>query len=143
MKPVYLTFDCYGTLIDWKSGVLNALQAYPDVDPDAFFETWWRVDRRLTCEEPYRRYREILAQDFTEAFQSVGVTIASEEAERLADGLGDWTPFPDAPDALAEFKRLGFKLGILSNIDNDLLARSIDQLGVDIDVRVTAENIQS
>ena len=143
MKPVYLTFDCYGTLIDWKSGVLNALRDYPEVDPDVFFEMWWRVDRQLTCGVPYRRYREVLALDFAEAFQSIGIAIASREAECLADGLGDWPPFPDAPAALAAFRRLGFKLGILSNIDNDLLDRSANQLGVDIDVCITAENIRS
>lgn len=142
MKP-YLTFDCYGTLIDWKSGVLSALRDYPNVAPDVFFETWWQVDRRLTCDAPYRRYREVLALDFAEAFQSVGIAITEQKAECLADGLGDWTPFPDAPAALAMFRRLGFKLGILSNIDNDLLERSVDQLGVDIDVRITAENIRS
>ena len=143
MRPIYLTFDCYGTLINWKSGVLNALRDYPKIDPDVFFETWWRVDRRLTGGRPYRRYREILAQNFTEAFRSVGVTIAGKEAKRLADNLGNWKPFPDVPDVLAGFKQLGFKLGILSNIDNDLLARSVDQFGVDIDVRITAENIRS
>lgn len=143
MKPVYITFDCYGTLIDWKSGVLSALRDHPTVAPDVFFETWWRVDRRLTCDVPYRRYREVLALDFAEAFQSVGIAITEQKAEWLADGLGDWTPFPDAPAALAAFRRLGFKLGILSNIDNDLLERSVDQLGVDIEVRITAENIRS
>ena len=143
MKPVYLTFDCYGTLIDWKSGVLSALRDYPNVAPDVFFETWWQVDRRLTCDTAYRRYREVLALDFAEAFQSVGIEISEKKAEWLADGLGDWTPFPDAPAALAAFRRLGFKLGILSNIDNDLLERSVDQLGVAIDVRITAENIRS
>lgn len=143
MKPQILTFDCYGTLIDWKSGVLSALQGHPNVDPDTFFETWWRVDRRLTCKEPYERYHNVLARDFTAAFESAGIAISSGEAEGLADGLGDWTPFTDASDALVEFKRLGFKLGILSNIDNDLLDRSVAQLGVDIDIRITAENIQS
>ena len=143
MKPVYLTFDCYGTLIDWKSGVLSALRDYPNVDPDEFFETWWQVDRRLTCDTAYRRYREVLALDFAEAFQSVGIAITRKKAECLADGLGDWTPFPDAPAALAAFRRLGFKLGILSNIDNELLDRSVDQLGVDIEVRITAENIRA
>lgn len=143
MKPAYLTFDCYGTLIDWKSGVLTALRDHPNVDPDVFFETWWRVDRRLTCEGPYRRYREVLARDFAEAFQSVGIAIPHTKAECLAGGLGDWPPFPDAPAALVAFRRLGFKLGILSNIDDDLLERSVDRLGVDIDVRITAENIRS
>lgn len=143
MKPVYLTFDCYGTLIDWKSGVLSALRDYPNVAPDVFFETWWQVDRRLTCDTAYRQYREVLALDFAEAFQSVGIEISEKKAEWLADGLGDWTPFPDAPAALAAFRRLGFKLGILSNIDNELLERSVDQLGVAIDVRITAENIRS
>lgn len=143
MKPVYLTFDCYGTLIDWKSGVLSALRDYPNVAPDVFFETWWQVDRRLTCDTAYRRYREVLALDFAEAFQSVGIEISEKKAECLADGLGDWTPFPDAPAALAAFRRLGFKLGILSNIDNELLERSVDQFGVAIDVRITAENIRS
>ena len=143
MKPAYLTFDCYGTLIDWKTGVLSALRDRPNVDPDVFFETWWRVDRRLTCGAPYRRYREVLARDFAEAFQSVGIAITQKKAECLADGLGDWPPFPDAPGALAALGRSGFKLGILSNIDDDLLARSVDRLGVDIDVRITAENIRS
>ena len=143
MKPLYLTFDCYGTLIDWKSGVLSALRDYPNVAPDVFFETWWQVDRRLTCDTAYRQYREVLALDFAEAFQSVGIAITKKKAEWLADGLGDWTPFPDAPAALAAFRRLGFKLGILSNIDNDLLERSVAQLGVAIDVRITAENIRS
>lgn len=143
MKPKILTFDCYGTLIDWKSGVLNALTAYPDVDRDLFFETWWRVDRRWTCGDDYYLYREILVHNFTEAFASVGVMLNREKALCLADGLGDWQPFLDVRETLKTLKEMGFQLGILSNIDNDLLARSVAQLGVEMDVLVTAEDVRS
>ncbi len=84
-----------------------------------------------------------LLRIFLKLFDLWGVMIAQEEAESFAHGLGDWVPFVDTSAALAEFKRLGFKLGIVSNIDNDLLDRSIAQLGVNIDIRITAENIQS
>lgn len=143
MEPKILTFDCYGTLIDWKSGVLKALTAYPVVDRDLFFETWWRVDRRWTCGEDYYPYREILVHDFTEAFASVGVTLDQDEALRLADGLGDWQPFSDVRETLKTFKEMGLQLGILSNIDNDLLSRSVAQLGVEMDILVTAEDVRS
>ena len=143
MKPKLLTFDCYGTLIDWKSGVLKALVSYPDVDRDAFFETWWRVDRRWTNQDVYLPYREILARDFSEAFASVGVQVDGDDACCLADGLGDWMPFEDASDALMAFREMGFQLGILSNIDNDLLVRSVAQLGVEMDVWVTAEDVRA
>lgn len=138
----FLTFDCYGTLIDWEGGAKDTLQAMlarwdMPADEDAFFDAWERAQRRRIQQE-YAPYRDIAAQCFLEVGRPQHLPLGIEDARAFAEAIGAWKPFPDVPAALAALKRQ-VKLGIISNIDDDILARSVKLLGVEFDLLMTAE----
>jgi 2-haloacid dehalogenase len=141
-----LTFDCYGTLIDWEAGAKNTLQAMlarwdMPADEDAFFLAWERAQRRR-IQQDYAPYREIAAQCFLEVGRPQHLPLGIEDARAFADSIGAWKPFPDVPAALAALKRR-LKLGIISNIDDDILAASVKQMGVEFDLLLTAEQARA
>lgn len=141
-----LTFDCYGTLIDWESGAkhtLEALVARWDLraDEDAFFQAWERA-QRARIQQNYAPYREIVAETFQQVAAEQKLPLGAEDARAFADAISNWKPFPDVPRALAALKRR-VKLGIISNIDDDILAASVRHLGVDFDLLITAEQARA
>ena len=127
-----LTFDCYGTLIDWETGLLRAFVA-AGLQGEGLLERYGEHEAELEA-GAYRRYREVVA----EAFVRCGG--ASAQAPAFADSVGDWPPFADSPAALARLKER-FRLGVITNSDDDLFARSAARLGVEFDWVVTAEQV--
>lgn len=142
-----ITFDCYGTLIDWESGIAGAfLQAAADDDVtltrDAVLRAYADVEHRVQA-EGYRTYREILRDTATRVAKVLGWPITSERASFLADSLPSWQPFADTNPALERLVAAGCKLGILSNIDDDLLAATRKHFTVDFDLVITAQQVRS
>jgi 2-haloacid dehalogenase len=139
----WATFDCYGTLIDWNAGISGELERVFGTDEAP------RLLQRYHELEPqfetagYRTYREVLSLVFEELLREEGVQLPEGEAGALAKSLPDWSPFPEVRDALAELRRRGWKLAILSNTDRDLIAASQKQIGVPFDLAVVAEDVQS
>ncbi len=142
-----ITFDCYGTLIDWNAGIVRAfqeaatadgvklgseeiLQAYHDAEPV--------VER-----ESYLPYREVLSQVAQQCARPLSWNLDANRSGFLADSLGSWTPFPDTNQMLERLKELGYQLGILSNIDEDLLAQTQKHFTVEFDLIVTAQRVRS
>ncbi len=130
-----LTFDCYGTLIDWEAGILAGLRpalAANGVDPsdDELLEVYSRAEAAAEA-GPYRRYREILAGCLGDVCGAYGVT--SDEATGTAFGgsVGTWPAFPDSSAALRQLQSR-FRLGVITNCDDDLFAASNERLGVDL-----------
>jgi 2-haloacid dehalogenase len=141
------TFDCYGTLIDWESGILTALRellgrAGP-VAPgdDELLEAYARHEAAAEA-GPYLRYREVLARSARGVTADLGVTPTDAEVERFAGSVGDWPAFADSPAALARLAGR-FRLGVITNCDDDLFAASNRRLGVAFDWIVTAEQAGS
>jgi 2-haloacid dehalogenase len=141
-----LTFDCYGTLIDWERGLAAALLpllATHGVEASA--EEVLALHARFEPPAqtgPYRTYREVLAR-VVDAFGShFGFLPSPIERAGLAESIRDWPPFADSAAAL---RRLGerYRLAILSNIDDDLLHRSVERLEVDFDCLITAQQVRS
>jgi 2-haloacid dehalogenase len=141
-----LTFDCYGTLIDWETGLSEALAAVlrprglepPD---DDLLESYARQE----AEEErgaYRPYREVLARSLRGVCRDYGVTPSDEEARAFADSVGDWPAFADSGAALARLAER-FRLGVITNCDDDLFTRSRARLGVSFDWVVTAQAVGS
>ena len=146
MKPEVLTFDCYGTLIDWSAGIVGAFQSEAArdgvrLDADRILEAHARIERALEA-EPYRPYREILALVAERVARELGWTIESERARFLPDSLPRWRPFPDTNAALRRL-RARHRLAILSNVDDDLLAGTLRHLDVDFAFTVTAQQVHS
>ena len=139
-----LTFDCYGTLIDWEAGLLAALRgALPDVRAadDALLETYATAEAEAE-RGPYVRYREVLAIGLRAVAEAQDVTLADDVVDRFSTSVRDWPAFPDSADALARLKTR-FRLGVITNCDTDLFAASNERLGVEFDWVVTAELARS
>ncbi len=125
-----LTFDCYGTLIDWETGIATALrQAGAPGGDDELLETFARHEAELEA-GPYLTYREVLAE--------AGRRIGASDVEAFAVSVGDWPAFEDSAEALAALKR-HFRLGVITNCDDDLFALSNRRLGVEFDWVITAQ----
>ena len=142
----YLSFDCYGTLIDWESGILAYLRPLlqskgASVTEGGILNLYSEFEPRQQ-QPPYRSYREVLAgvvRDFAAHFD---FAVSAEEAAGLADSIRDWQPFPDTVAALRRLQSR-YKLAVLSNIDDDLFWLTAPKLGVDLDLLVTAQQVQS
>lgn len=137
-----LTFDCYGTLIDWETGLLNALRAPlathgVDAPDAAILEAFARHEAELEA-GPYRRYRDILGGVLTAMLDHFGAVPSPDEVAAFGGSVADWPAFPDSSAALAKLHSR-FKLGVITNCDDDLFAASEARLGVDFDCVVTAQ----
>lgn len=142
-----ITFDCYGTLIDWEGGICGALSESAksvgfDVPRDEVMRAYLEVEPTIQAEK-YRSYRDILGDAASETAQKLGWTVEPEKPGFLADSLTGWTPFADTNQALEQLKEDGYRLGILSNIDNDLLAGTLEHLTVEFEFLITAESVRS
>ena len=137
-----LTFDCYGTLIDWESGLLAALRppiaAHGiDANDEALLEAFARHEAELEG-GPYLRYREILGSVLEAMLAHHGQKATAEELATFGGSVADWPAFPDSPAALQRLHER-FRLGVITNCDDDLFAASQARLGVEFDWVVTAQ----
>ncbi len=140
-----LSFDCYGTLINWESGIRDSLtellgDAINERIEEAF-DTYVKLEAEVEA-QCYRPYREIIAIAAQRTAQALGVELSDEEAARLPELLPKWKPFPDTNEALVRLKR-HYELGILSNIDRDLIAATARHFDVSFDFVVTAQDVGS
>jgi 2-haloacid dehalogenase len=141
-----LSFDCYGTLIDWESGILAALRPVlaahgAEADDEKLLASYARHETEVES-GPYRRYRDVMAETLRGIGADIGFEPTAAEQETFADSVGDWPPFPDSPPALRRLKgRYG--LAVLTNCDDDLFARSERRLGIDFDWVITAQQARS
>jgi 2-haloacid dehalogenase len=136
-----LTFDCYGTLIDWESGILAALRmARPEGWPVPAHELLERFAVHESAAErgQYRSYREVLGVTLRGIAHELGIAVPDEAVRRFTESVREWPPFSDSGQAL---RRLAtrFRLGVITNCDDDLFAASNERLGVRFDWVVTAE----
>jgi len=140
-----ITFDCYGTLIDWETGLLGAirpilrshnvslsdaqiLQIYGELEPKA--------------QNPYRCYRDVLASIVRDFGDRLGFPVSDVEAQSLPESLRNWLPFPDTNDALERLKAK-YKLAIISNTDDELFAATSRHFTIKFDEVVTAQQAEA
>ena len=140
-----LTFDCYGTLIDWENGILNALRPILrahqiELTDDAALELFGELESAQ--EREYKIYRRVLENVLQNMGAHLGFVPTENEIRAFGESVRDWEPFADSADALATLKRK-YKLVILSNVDDDLFAFSARKLGVVFDDVITAQQCQS
>lgn len=142
-----LTFDCYGTLIDWESGIIAALAPLTDrlkhdLSRDDILAAHAYYESTQQQQTPTKRYRELLAIVYKRLAEAWGVTVTWNECVRYGEAIKTWPAFPDSADALRYFKQ-HYRLVMLSNVDNESFAASHAKLGVDFDAIYTAEDIGS
>jgi 2-haloacid dehalogenase len=141
-----LTFDCYGTLIDWETGILACVRpilAARGIRPgdDEILAEYARLE---AAEEsgPYKPYRQVLRGVMRGIGEAFGAPLRTPEIDALAASVGEWPAFPDTAAALGALKSR-YRIGVLSNVDRDLFGLTRAKLGIEPDVLVTAEDTRS
>ena len=150
-----ITFDCYGTLIDWEGGSQQAVRALLEKNPallpvdvplddvlDNFFQAWERAQWERIHGD-YARYRDIAREALVEVAAVQGLPLGVNEGAAFADSIATWKPFLDTVAALRKLKQAGLRLGIISNIDDDILQATVKQLGVEFDLLMTAQQARA
>ena len=142
-----LTFDCYGTLIDWETGMFNALAPLMErvagaLTRDNVLEAHARHESAQQMTTPAMQYSELLAVVYKRLAEEWGAAVSWDECRTYGHSVADWPAFPDSVDALTYLKR-HYKLVILSNIDNASFAHSNKRLTVDFDAIFTAQDVGS
>jgi len=141
-----LTFDCYGTLIDWETGIHTALQPLAakvgGLSRDTVLEAFGRAEATQEAETPGMIYSGILTEVHRRLAKEWGVAASEEDHRRFGASVPDWPAFPDSPEALAYLKQ-HYRLVILSNVDRVSFAGSNRRLGVTFDAICTAQDIGS
>lgn len=142
-----LTFDCYGTLIDWESGMIAALQPLvsrvsPALSRNQILEAHARHESGQQKWTPGMRYSELLAIVYKRLAEEWGVSVTPAQCRAYGESVRDWPAFPDSAEAL-DWLKSRYKLVILSNVDNDSFAASNARLGVQFDAIYTARDVGS
>ena len=138
MADRWATFDCYGTLVDWENGIADTFaRLWPAEDPARLLEGYHEVEPRVQLGSA-APYRHVLAEALALPADHEGLELRPGDRGALADSLPGWPVFPEVPGALAELRRRGWKLAVLSNTDPDLLAASLERIGVALDLTITA-----
>ena len=139
----WATFDCYGTLIDWNAGIRGVLERlYGAEQAPGLLRRYHELEPEVQGES-YRSYAEVLTLTLERLANEIGYGIPEGESGVLPQSLPDWPAFREVPAALAELRRRGWNLAILSNTDHALIAASQKQIGVPFDLVVTAEDVES
>jgi len=143
----FLTFDCYGTLIDWESGLLPVLRRVlsnhgKSCDDSTLLKLYGDFEAAAEEEAPFRPYREVLRQVVHRFGDQFGFKASEQEKSLLPDSLPDWQPWPDTVAALRQLSRR-FQLCIISNVDDDLFARTRPKLEVDFYRVITAQQARA
>lgn len=140
-----LTFDCYGTLIDWLGGVRAALQELPSLqgcDLERLVRDRDRIDCEVVATSAYRPYGELLGESLRRAAALQGRELSQVDAARFAGSMHRWRPFPEVPPVLGRLAR-DHRLAILSNVETHVLVASMRQLGAPFETWVTAEQVRA
>jgi 2-haloacid dehalogenase len=141
--PKAITFDCYGTLIDWERAIQQFFAESLDsqgigyVDPRTLQTEWEEIQFRY-IQERYRPYRQVLRDTLKMAYDRFAIPTNNEEAEAFADSMGHWLPFPDTKDAIIELQKY-VKVVLITNTDDSIIAQTEQTIGVKFDDIITAE----
>jgi len=139
MNTRWVTFDCFGTLVDWNTGFSNLLTPlFGSQTPDVM-RAYHHFERELEAERPHRLYREVLSAALLRAAAAVGVSISERPARTLSEGWGLLPVFPDVENMLGSLRAMSCRLALLTNCDDDLFAQTESAFRQPFDLVITAE----
>ena len=140
----WATFDCYGTLVDWNGGIRAELEKLFGVErAQELLARYHELEPEVQSANPGISYREVLTVVLERLSDETGLTLPEGETSALARSLPDWPVFDDVVPGLTEARSRGWRLGILSNTDRDLIDASMRSIGVPFDLAIVAGEIGS
>ena len=143
----WLSFDCYGTLVDWETGISTAVAEVlrphgVSKTPAEILALFADAEPRAQTAQGYQEYRPVLREVMALMGADLDIAFSESELGCLADSLPNWPVFPDAADALNTLKSR-YRLAIISNVDDDLFAGSARALGIEFDAVVTSQQVRA
>lgn len=144
-RPLWLTFDCYGTLIQWDEGLRAAIDKILDekgdhqVDRETLLSAYDHHEHTVEQTPPHRSFRTLAGLSMQLALNALGLPANKHDGTLLTDSISAMPPFPEVVGTLQQLKAMGFKLCIVSNTDDDVIAGNVAQLGGAIDRVITAQ----
>ena len=143
MADRWLTFDCFGTLIDWRHGIRSTGELLFPGRGDDFLEAYIALEAEVETEGSFKRYRAVLAETSRRAARQLGVELKADDSTALVDTIPHWPPFADVGPPLSELRKAGWKFALLTNCDRDLIAQTQRRLPASFDAVVTAEDVSA
>src|SRR6185503_4634166 len=137
----WVTFDCFGTLVDWNGGFASLLRPRFGVRTEVVIQAYHQFERDLEAAQPHRLYRDVLANALMLAAAKVGVPVSESEAHTLPERWGSLPVFADVEEMLGSLRAMGCRLGVLTNCDDELFARTQQAFRRPFDLVVTAERV--
>lgn len=139
----WLTFDCFGTLIDWRNGIASSADLLWPGHGAQVLDAYNRYEHVVQAEDPARRYRDVLAETLRRTASELGLRLLADDATILGNTIPYWPVFPDTRASLAQLREAGWRLALLTNCDRDIIGHTQRRLQVPIDVVITAEDVGS
>ena len=143
MADRWLTFDCFGTLIDWRHGIQTTGELLFPGHGRQFLDSYIALEAEVENEGSFKRYRAVLTETTRRAARQLGLELKQDDATALVSTIPYWPPFGDVGPALAELRREGWKFALLTNCDRDIIALTQRRLPASFDAVVTAEDVSA
>jgi 2-haloacid dehalogenase len=137
----WITFDCFGTLVDWQSGFTAILKTIAGERTGDLLEAYHRTEPKVEAERPFRTYKQVLEISLLRAASEEGIQLTREQARSLPRQWSRLPVFGDVEEALSRLRPAGYKLGVLTNCDEDLFAQTQRSFKQPFDLVVTAERV--
>lgn len=139
----WATFDCFGTLVDWRHGIATGIELlFPGRGAD-LLAVYNRHEPQVQHEFPAMRYRDVLTESLKRTAAEAGLDLLDDDATVLATGIPYWPVFPDTRAALAGLRDAGWRIALLTNCDRDIIGETQRRLAVPVDAIVTAEDVRT
>jgi 2-haloacid dehalogenase len=145
-RPTWITFDCYDTLVEFPIDEVTReiLGSRADgIAIDEFLADFEKLRYDTTTNRPYQPYRDVLRGALAQSMREYGLPYRDEDGDALLAAVPTWGPYPDVPPALERLRAAGVKLAIITNSDDDIMARNVANIGVPIDRVITAEQARA
>ena len=143
MSDRWLTFDCFGTLIDWRHGIQTTGELLFPGQGARFLDAYQALEAEVESEGSFKRYRAVLTETTRRAARQLELELKPDDATALVSTIPYWPPFDDVGPALAELRKEGWKLALLTNCDRDIIALTQRRLPASFDAVVTAEDVSA
>ncbi len=141
MADRWLTFDCFGTLIDWRHGIQTTGELLFPGHGAGFLDAYAKIEAEVESEGSFKRYRAVLTETARRTARHLSLDLKPDDATALVSTIPYWPPFADVGPALSQLRREGWKLALLTNCDRDIIALTQRRLPVAFDAVVTSEDV--